>query len=218
LRFNLKEEGYKVEWVKNGRQALDEYRSNQYDIIILDIMIPVMDGFEVGKKIRTDDKVTPIIFLTAKLDVKDKVKGLELGADDYITKPFELDELLARIENTLQRKSSYQGENREQGIYTFHNNKVNFNTHKGFSGDQSFELTKRELKLLKYLFQHKGKVVSRQELLKNVWGIDSDINTRTVDNFMARLRKYFEKDTKNPKFFKSIRGTGYMFTDEIGEA
>ncbi len=214
LEFNLKEEGYFVVWVADGKKALEEFANQKFDIIILDIMLPYYDGFEVAKKVREEKPTTPILMLTARSGIKDKVKGLELGADDYITKPFQLEELLARVKSTLKRKKSYQTIQDEQDIYRFGNNLINFNNFKAKAGDKEIRLTKKEAALLQYLIGNKGTAVSREELLNNIWNIDQEVETRTVDIFIARLRKYFEKDTKNPRFFKSVRGVGYMFTDD----
>ncbi|HMA62395.1 MAG TPA: response regulator transcription factor [bacterium] len=214
LEFNLKEEGYFVVWVADGKKALEEFANQKFDIIILDIMLPYYDGFEVAKKVREEKPTTPILMLTARSGIKDKVKGLELGADDYITKPFQLEELLARVKSTLKRKKSYQTIQDEQDIYRFGNNLINFNNFTAKAGDKEIRLTKKEAALLQYLIGKKGSAVSREELLNNIWNIDQEVETRTVDIFIARLRKYFEKDTKNPRFFKSVRGVGYMFTDD----
>lgn len=217
LKFNLIEENYQVDWVKDGKKALDQLGSGKYDLIILDIMLPYFDGFEVARRIREKRPTLPILMLTARTNLKDKVKGLEIGADDYITKPFQLEELLARIKNTLKRKKSYQAYDEEQNIYEFDDNRINFANFTAQAGEKNIKLTKKEAKLLKYLIDNKGQAISRDELLDNIWNIDQEVYTRTVDNFISRLRKYFEEDTKNPSYLKSVRGVGYMFTDETDE-
>ena len=214
LEFNLKEEGYQVVWADDGKKALEKFGIQKFDLIILDIMLPYFDGFEVAKRIRSEKPAVPILMLTARSGIKDKVKGLELGADDYITKPFQLEELLARVKSTLKRKKSYQAIQDELDIYEFGNNSINFNNYTAQCGDKKINLTKKESALLKYLIGKKGTAVSREELLQNIWNIEQEVETRTVDTFIARLRKYFEDDTKTPRFFKSVRGVGYMFTDK----
>jgi DNA-binding response OmpR family regulator len=214
LKFNLIEEGYSVSWANNGKEALEKFEKEQFDLVILDIMLPYYDGFEVAKRVREKQPALPILMLTARSSIKDKVKGLDLGADDYITKPFELEELLARIKSTLKRKKFYQSFDNQKDTYEFGENKINFENLTARSAEKEFKLTKKEAELLKYLIQNKGKAVSREELLNNIWNIDREIQTRTTDIFMSRLRKYFEQDTKNPKYLKSVRGVGYMFTDD----
>ena len=214
LKYNLVEEGCSVIWANNGKEALEKFEKEQFDLVILDIMLPYYDGFEVAKRVREKQPALPILMLTARSSIKDKVKGLDLGADDYITKPFQLEELLARIKSTLKRKKFYQSFDNQKETYEFGDNEINFENLTARSGEMEFELTKKEAELLKYLIQNKGKAVSREELLNNIWNIDQEIQTRTIDIFMSRLRKYFEKDTKNPKYLKSVRGVGYMFTDD----
>ena len=149
--------------------------------------------------------------LTARTRVEDKIEGLESGADDYITKPFNLEELLLRLRGMLKRKAWYQEAASEHPLYTFGKNEINFENLQCKNDHEEFRLTPREAMVLKYLVDHKGKIVSRKELLEDVWGISSEIETRTVDNFIVRLRKYFEKDPANPTYIKSIRSAGYQF-------
>jgi len=212
LLFNLKEEGYHVFWARDGLQALELFESDTYDLIILDIMLPYHNGFEVAQKIRQKSPQIPILMLTARTGIYDRIKGLEIGADDYLTKPFHLRELLLRIEGMLKRKSWYKSENGESTICTFGENEINFETLSGHAGDREIQLTLQEARLLKYLNDHKNTVVSRKELLEQVWNISFEIETRTVDNFVMRLRKYFEPDPARPVYFKSVRGVGYIFT------
>ncbi len=212
LLFNLKEEGYHVFWAKDGLQALELFESGTYDLIILDIMLPYHDGFEVAQKIRQKSPQIPILMLTARTSIYDRIKGLEIGADDYLTKPFHLRELLLRIEGMLKRKSWYKSEDGKITICNFGENEINFETLSGHAGDREIQLTLQEARLLKYFIDHKNTVVSRKELLEQVWNIPFEIETRTVDNFVMRLRKYFETDPARPVFFKSVRGVGYMFT------
>ncbi|MFC2085187.1 response regulator transcription factor [Bacteroidota bacterium] len=213
LKYNLSEEEYSVEWVTDGKQALDCIQSKQYDLVILDIMLPFIDGFEVAQRVRVSHPQMPILILTAKTGVKDRIKGLEIGADDYLAKPFHLKELLLRIRGMLIRKMWYQKSTSKIPTYKFGKNEVNFDNLSCKVGKEVFRLTAREAMLLKYLIENKGKIVSRKELLEKVWGISTEIETRTVDNFIARLRKHLEPNHAKPVFIKSIRGAGYMFID-----
>lgn len=211
LEFNLSEEGYQVTIARDGDEALELFNQHDFDLIILDIMLPFLDGFQVADEIRKQSPQIPILMLTAKNTTDDIIKGLEIGADDYITKPFHLKELLLRVKRILRRKKWYRPFISEQPIYRFGNNEVNFENLSCQSGDRKFQLTKREAMVLKYLIAHQGKIVSRNELLENVWEMSSDIETRTVDNFIARLRKYFEPNPSKPIFIKSVRSAGYIF-------
>jgi DNA-binding response OmpR family regulator len=212
LLFNLKEEGYVTSWAQDGHQAIEFFESEPFDLIILDIMLPYRDGFEIAQQIREKSPRMPILMLTAKTGIRDRVKGLEIGADDYLTKPFHLRELLLRIEGMLKRKSWYKAIEGDVAIYRFGDNEINFGTMTGHTGKQEIQLTLQEARLLKYLIEHKNTVVSRKKLLEEVWNISFEIETRTVDNFIVRLRKYFEPNPAKPVYFKSIRSVGYMFT------
>jgi len=213
LEYNLNEEGYKVDWASDGKQALEHFESGNYDLIILDIMLPYIDGFEVAKRVRKKDPQMPILMLTARANAKDRVKGLEIGADDYLTKPFHLNELLLRVKGMLKRKTWYKSATATTPVYRFGPNEINFENLNCTSGEKEFQLTAHEAMLLKYLVDNKDKVISRSELLQEVWNISSEVETRTIDNFIVRLRKYFEPDPANPVYFKSIRGAGYIFSD-----
>ncbi len=211
LEYNLTEEGYKVSLARDGREALKLFDENEFDLIVLDIMLPYFNGFEIAKHIREKHPQMPILMLTARTQVEDRVKGLELGADDYLTKPFHLKELLLRIKGMLKRKSWYQKIVIENPIYRFDKNEINFENFKCTSGKKEFQLTSYEAMIMKYLIENKDKVVTRKELLENVWNMNPDIETRTVDNFIARLRKHFEDDPSEPKYIVSVRSAGYMF-------
>ncbi len=214
LEYNLIEEGYIVNWAKNGRQAIDLFEKEKFDLIILDIMLPYVNGFEVAERVRNSDPQIPILMLTAKTEFGDKVKGLEKGADDYMTKPFHLQELLLRMKGMLKRKSWYTSASQKQPVYKFGKNKINFKTLNCLHGTEKIRLTPQEAMLLKYLVEHKGEIVTRKELLENVWHLNPEVETRTVDIFIARLRKYFEPDPSKPVYIKSIRGAGYTFEDK----
>ncbi len=211
LEYNLTAEDYKVMWAKDGREALKLFEENKFDLIILDIMLPYFNGFEIAQRVRETQPQMPILMLTARTQVEDRVKGLELGADDYLTKPFHLKELLLRIKGMLKRKNWYQKVVIENPIYKFGNNEINFENLKCTKGKKDFQLTSYEAMIMKYLIENKDKVVTRKELLENVWNMNPDIETRTVDNFIARLRKHFEDDPSDPKFIVSVRSAGYMF-------
>jgi two-component system alkaline phosphatase synthesis response regulator PhoP len=214
LEYNLNEEGYRVTWAKNGREAVELFEKGNFDLIILDIMLPYLNGFEVAEIVRKKDIQMPILMLTARTESEDKVKGLEKGADDYLTKPFHLQELLLRVKGMLKRKSWYKEASKKLPIYNFGNNEINFKNLTCSHGNNKFKITPHEAMILKYLIEHKSEIVTRKELLENVWHLNPDVETRTVDIFIARLRKYFEPDPANPVYFKSIRGAGYSFTEE----
>jgi two-component system, OmpR family, alkaline phosphatase synthesis response regulator PhoP len=213
LEYNLIEEGYLIEWAKNGREAVDLFKLRKFDLIILDIMLPYLNGFEVAEIVRKADPQIPILMLTAKTESGDKIKGLQKGADDYLTKPFHLQELLLRVNGMLKRKLWYKNSSERQPHYTFGNNDINFENLNCKHGKEEIRLTPQEAMLLKYLVERKGEIVSRKELLENVWHLNPQVETRTVDIFIARLRKYFEPDPSNPVYFKSIRSAGYMFEE-----
>jgi DNA-binding response OmpR family regulator len=213
LLYNLTEEGYIVVLAEDGGEALKLFEAKKVDLIILDIMIPYIDGFKIAQRVRKKDPQMPILMLTARTTREDKVKGLELGADDYITKPFHLDELLLRVKGMLKRKAWYRDVTSDKPLVSFGRNKINFENLGCSNAKDDFQLTPQEAMVMKYLIEHKGKIVSRKELLENVWHMNPDIETRTVDNFIARLRKYFEVDPSKPVYIKSVRSAGYMFED-----
>jgi DNA-binding response OmpR family regulator len=213
LEYNLSEERYAVTLAADGKEALEFFSPGQFDLVILDIMLPYLDGFEVAKRLRELSPQIPILMLTARGEIQDRLKGLEIGADDYMTKPFHLDELLLRVKGMLRRAEWYDEKTKRSPLYQLGNCKVNFSNLVCNCGKTQFRLTPHEAMLLKYLVEHKERVISRQELLREVWQIDSEVETRTVDIFIARLRKYFEEDPKKPKFFTSIRSAGYIFRE-----
>lgn len=214
LEFNLTAEGYTVQRARDGQEAIDVFYAGEFDLVILDIMLPYKDGFEVAQKIRETAPQTPILMLTARTKVEDRIRGLQVGADDYMAKPFHLQELLARINGMMRRKAWYRAVTEETPVVSFGNARINFKTLQCRTQKKTFILTQREAMLLSYLVDHEGEIVSRKELLEKVWHISSDVDTRTVDNFIARLRKYFEPDPKNPLFIKSVRSAGYIFNSE----
>ena len=213
LEYNLSEEGYDVIWAEDGQKAIDYFNSQTFDLIILDIMLPFYNGFEVAQRIRETYPQMPILMLTARTAAKDRVKGLEIGADDYLTKPFHLEELLLRVRGMLKRKMWYKSAAMDQPVFRFGSHEINFESLSCRVGKRTIQLTQREAMVLKYLIEHRGRIVSRRELLENVWNISSEVETRTVDNFIVRLRKYFEPNPTKPVYIKSIRSAGYMFTE-----
>jgi len=208
IKLNLDIEGYTVVNVNDGQKALDTLQNSVFDLIILDIMLPNVNGFEILKQVRSSNQHTSILIISAKDGTSDRIKGLKLGADDYLTKPFDLQELMLRVKALLRRGSSSS----IAEVYQFGENTINFKTFEAKNNKETFTLTKRETDLLKLLVDKNGEVVSREEILKRVWGYDVLPNTRTIDNFILAFRKYFESDPKVPKHFHSVWGVGYKFT------
>ena len=211
LRFNLEREGYEIFLVDNGVSALDQLREKDFDLIILDLMLPKMGGLEVARTIRETNIRFPILMLTAKSSKKDREIGLEAGADDYLTKPFHLPELLLRVKGILRRSEWYKEPVHDQDIFRFAKMWINFGTGKAKGVEGEFYLTTKEALVMKLLVGKKGDVVSREELLEKVWGYDPQTETRTVDNFISRLRKYFEKRAQEPVHILTVREKGYQF-------
>ena len=214
LEYNLTEEGFNVVRAADGREALEKYQSQKFDLVILDIMLPYHDGFEIADLIRKDFPQMPILMLTARTSSDDKIRGLEIGVDDYLTKPFHLQELLLRVKGMLKRKSWYQTSSEEEPVMKFGENEIDFSNLSAKGRGKRIQLTQHEAMVLKYLIERKDRVVSRQDLLENVWHINPEVETRTVDNFIVRLRKYFEPNPAKPIYFKSIRSAGYMFCEK----
>ena len=214
IKLNLELEGYEVEEADTGMKALRKTEEQRFNLIILDVMLPEMDGFTVCQKIRMSDIDTPVIFLTAKDTSQDKVAGFKHGGDDYLTKPFNLEELLLRVKVLIKHSIRGKKEAEEIQHYKFGDNEVNFLTFKAKGVNSSeVSLTKKEISLLKLLIDRKDTVVSRTQILQVVWGYDIYPSTRTIDNFILTFRKYFEKDPGNPRYFHSVRGVGYKFTE-----
>lgn len=211
LKLNLEMENFEVITTDNGRSALKIFEEQSFSLVILDIMMPEMDGLMVCEQIRLIHREIPILFLTAKHSPEDRIKGLKKGADDYLSKPFVLEELLLRIKNLLKRNPS--SSNFDTDHYTFGDFTIYFNTFEAVGPQGNFHLTKKETMLLKLLIERKNEVVTRQQILQVVWGYDIYPSTRTIDNFILSFRKYFESDPKNPKLFLSVRGVGYKFIE-----
>ncbi len=212
VKLNLELDGYEVVTAADGKKALQHFHEQHFDLLILDVMLPEVDGFAIAEQVRLTNLDVPIIMLTAKDAPQDRVTGLRRGADDYLTKPFNLEELLLRIQKLLQRSAKTPESTPEH--YNFGENHVNFITFEVDSRNNGhFSLTKKESMLLKLLVDRKNEVVSRQQILQSVWGYDVFPSTRTIDNFILSFRKYFEQDPANPKHFLSIRGVGYKFIE-----
>jgi two-component system alkaline phosphatase synthesis response regulator PhoP len=209
LKFNLEMEGYRATVLETAEEALDVY--SDYDLILLDIMLPGMSGIDLLKKVRVGDYKQPVLILSAKASEEDIIAGLESGADDYVTKPFSLPELLLRVRRIIERQSWAAGTATQKNIFAFGENQVNFDTLEAHTNEGVKSLTQYECLLLKYLIENRHRTVSREELLKEVWGYDAIPETRTVDIFIGRLRKMFEQDAKHPEHIRSYRGVGYRF-------
>ena len=205
-------EAIKMNSVFEGKDAVSKFKLGRYDLVILDVMLPGMNGFDICQAIRLEDKQTPILFLTAKNSSQDRIKGLRVGADDYLAKPFNLEELMLRLENLIKRSNSSSDQNKlDQFVLGDHT--INFNSYEVVSSSgQINRLTQRQLMLLRLLIEKSNQVVSRQEILEKIWGYDVYPSTRTIDNVILAFRKIFEKDDKSPTYFKSIRGVGYKLT------
>ena len=213
IQLNLELEGYTVSTATNGIEALKEFRKGEFNLIVLDVMLPEMNGFDVCEQIRKENTTVPLLFLTAKGSSSDKIQGLKLGADDYLTKPFNLEELLLRVQILLKR-GNLQAESKKQlETYSFGGNSINFITYEIEGINGTTQLSKKEIALLKLLIERKGEVISREEILDSVWGKDAYPSSRTIDNYILAFRKYFEKNQRDPLHFNSIRGVGYKFTE-----
>ncbi len=210
LKFNLELEGHEVDTVECAEDALGIFEN--YDMLVLDVMLPGMNGFQLLEKIRKKNHRFPVLILSAKASEDDRLDGLNAGADDYMTKPFSLPELIARIRRMLERQSWYHQKTEPQGTYEFGSYRIDFETFEAQTEKGPKQLTPYECYVMKYLIENADRPVSRSELLEKVWGYSSSPETRTVDAFIARLRKLFEKDPKNPRHILSIRGVGYRFS------
>jgi len=207
LRDNLQFESYGVDIASNGEEGLEKIKSGKFDLVLLDVMLPRMSGFDVCNTARNAGIKTPIILLTARGEEIDKVLGLELGADDYITKPFSVRELLARIKAILRRADHVSS--RDDVEIQLGRLRINFSSFQSFSGNEEVKLSHKEYELIQFLYQHKNQVVSRYDLLEKVWGYEEQPTTRTVDNFIVRLRQKIELNPNSPKIIVTAHGSGY---------
>jgi DNA-binding response OmpR family regulator len=212
LKLNFEFEGFTVDTAATAREAVALLAGSQgYDVIIHDVTLPDSDGFTLCQRLRSAGNFTPVIMLTARTLASDRVTGLESGADDYLTKPFDLDELIARVRSMLRRRSWERSTPVIAGHYTFGGADIDFERHEATMNGEPLKLTSLELDLLRYFAQNAERVISRTELLEKVWKLPNYPNTRTVDNFVMRLRRHFEIDPANPIHFRSVRGAGYRF-------
>lgn len=215
LKLNLEMEGYDVSSSFDGANALQQIQHAHFDLIILDVMLPLLDGFSLTETVRLNNIETPILILSAKNTSANRVQGLKLGADDYLTKPFNLEELLLRVAKLIQKARAGMADTIDLDKYEFDGNIIYFKLLEATTkGGEKINLTKKEAMLLKLLIENKNHVITRERILQTVWGYNVFPNTRTIDNFILNFRKYFESDSRNPVHFISIRGVGYKFEDK----
>jgi DNA-binding response OmpR family regulator len=225
LRFNLEAEGHSVAVIDNGEDALRRLfqPGNGFEVLVLDVMLPGKDGFEIARELRDAKNYIPLLMLTARSRPEDVLKGFEAGADDYLPKPFNLDILIARIASLLRRKNWHSGGSPQiespasvaplepQEIFKFDGKEVDFEKLQLRTSTQTFQLTLMELELLRYLIRNSGRPVSRKAILENVWNLHEDTDTRAIDNFIVRLRRYIEDEPAKPRHLVTVRGLGYQF-------
>src|SRR6185503_1602154 len=224
LRYNLEAEGYTVDIVGDGEAALSLLMGQQspFDAVVLDVMLPGKDGFTVASELRAANHYVPILMLTARGRPEDVLKGFESGADDYLPKPFELSVLMARINALLRRRQWFrqddegnrQAAESQNEIYMFAGRTIDLDKLELHTGEETVRLTLMEVQLLRYLIKHEGQVVKRKAMLEEVWGLHEDTDTRAIDNFIVRLRRYIEDEPSHPKHLLTVRGVGYKFVSE----
>lgn len=214
LKLNLELEGYEVTSAYDGMAAMKAVKEEYFDLIIMDIMLPEADGITVIQNIRLTNTDVPILILSAKSHNEDKVLGLKKGADDYLTKPFNLEELLLRVSKLIQKNKRLQQKSTIGDTYQFGGHTIDFKAQEAVNANgEKIELSKKETMLLKLLIENKNEVVPREKILQSVWGYNVYPTTRTIDNFILNFRKYFEADSRNPKYFHSVRGVGYKYSN-----
>lgn len=214
LKLNLELEGYEVTSAYDGSEALQKIDSAYFDLIIMDIMLPDVDGISITENVRVHNNEVPILILSAKNTASDRILGLKKGADDYLTKPFNLEELLLRVAKLITKNKKIQVKESIGDMYQFGDNKIDFKAQEAISFNGiTIALSKKEAMLLKLLVENKNEVVTREKILQVVWGYNVYPTTRTIDNFILSFRKYFETDSRNPRYFHSVRGMGYKYTD-----
>jgi len=216
LKLNFELEGYQVDIARTGRDAGKLLLQGEYDLILLDVMLPDVDGFTLCGKLRESGNLTPVVMLTARAGIEDRIEGLNVGADDYVTKPFELDELLARVQATVRRRGWERArqETTPDSVMQIGEVTVDFAEHSTVKDGEALHMTKLEYDLLRYFVTNPGRVLGREELQEQVWKLRDYPNRRMVDNFILRLRRHFEVDPARPKLFVSVRGAGYKFVPE----
>jgi two-component system, OmpR family, alkaline phosphatase synthesis response regulator PhoP len=214
LKLNLELEGYEITSAYDGNEALQAVKDEYFDLIIMDVMLPHIDGISVTETIRIQNNDVPILILSAKNTSADRVLGLKKGADDYLVKPFNLEELLLRVDKLILKNKKLLDKETIGDTYEFSSNKIDFKAQQAVTWNkQHIELSKKEAMLLKLLIENKNEVVTREKILQSVWGYNVFPTTRTIDNFIMNFRKYFEKDSRTPKHFHSVRGVGYKYTE-----
>ena len=214
LKLNLELEGYEVTSAYDGAKALKAIQQEYFNLIILDVMLPGIDGISIAETVRVQNNDVPILMLSAKNTSADRVLGLKKGADDYLTKPFNLEELLLRIQKLVDKNKRIEGKSAVGDKYTFGKNTLDFKALEAVNKKgQRIQLSKKEAMLLKLLIENKNEVVTREKILQAVWGYNVYPTTRTIDNFILNFRKYFEDDSRNPKYFHSVRGVGYKYSE-----
>ena len=214
LRLNLELENYQVSSAYDGNQALKALNDEYFDLVILDVMLPGIDGISVAETIRIQQNPIPILILSARNSSADRVLGLKKGADDYLNKPFNLEELLLRVQKLIEKNEKLQERNTVSDKYVFGKNIIDFKAQEATNKkNERIRLSKKESMLLKLLIENKNEVVRREKILQTVWGYSVYPNTRTIDNLILNFRKYFEEDSRNPKHFHSVRGVGYKYTE-----
>jgi two-component system, OmpR family, alkaline phosphatase synthesis response regulator PhoP len=214
LKLNLELEGYEVTCASDGAEALRKTENEFFDLIIMDIMLPEVDGISVTETLRLQQNEVPILIVSAKSSSADRVLGLKKGADDYLNKPFNLEELLLRVSKLIDKNKRLSQRSSVGEHYEFGNNRIDFRAQSALNyRAETIELSKKETMLLKLLIENKNEVVSREKILQSVWGYQVFPTTRTIDNFILNFRKYFEPDARNPRYFHSVRGVGYKYTE-----
>ncbi|HYC28454.1 MAG TPA: response regulator transcription factor [Chitinophagaceae bacterium] len=214
LKLNLELEGYSVSSAVDGSEALRAVEQEYFDLVILDVMLPEVDGITVAETIRVHNNQVPILILSAKNTSADRVLGLKKGADDYLTKPFNLEELLLRVQKLIEKNKKMQDRSSVGDVYSFGTNTIDFKAQEATAKNgERVQLSKKEAMLLKLLIENKNEVVPREKILQTVWGYNVYPTTRTIDNFILNFRKYFEEDSRNPRYFHSVRGVGYKYTE-----
>jgi len=212
LAMNLEAEGFEVVHVDNGNEVMTEFEKGNFDLILMDIMLPGTDGLTLCKQIRSTGSTLPLLFISARDQADEKVEGLLAGGDDYITKPFDVAELLARIQGIFRRQAWLAPKDDLDTRFEFDGRSVSFTTYEASGPGGEVRLTRKECMVIKYLTERMGQVVSRDQLLDAVWGYHIYPTNRTIDNFILKLRRIFEDDPKHPKYIETIRGVGYRFT------
>ncbi len=216
LKFNLEMDGYEVVVAEDGEKALEILRKENFDAIVLDVMLPKIDGFAVASRLRETENFTPILMLTALGKSEHILKGFACGADDYLPKPFDLQVFLARLKGLLRRREWFKRESSKitRNIFTINGRQIDFDNLEIKTKKQTIKLTLMEAKLLHYLIENEGKAVSRKMILENVWQLHEDTDTRAIDNFIVRLRRYLEDKPSDPKILQTVRGVGYRLVLE----